>query len=378
MLVKKKILIILVSLGLLAVGLFQVIPVGADSTATIDHVVITPASTTLAVAGTQQFAAQAYDANNQTISNAAYLWMVTPGVGSINGTGLFTAGNVPGTYATGVEVVAVQGAVAKTAFAAITITGVAGPLDHVTITPATANVVAGQTQQFTAHAYDASNIAITGVPFSWSFVNGGTINSSGLFTAGTTLGTFANTVQVSATQGAIIKTATATVVVVAAPVEPPPQPKVDTKKLTGLFSSFLKGANFDNFLGGQWQVKNGANVDTIKAVAGVVQTATASSLTILANGQTTPTTFSLTSSAVVQPKNTQLTANDKVLVVTVNDQVTLVVKIAATTTGQMPPGLQKHGNDRGEGKQVPPGWSKGNKTGWNQVNGDANESDSED
>jgi hypothetical protein len=55
-----------------------------------------------------------------------------------------------------------------------------------TVTPASVTVAAGQTVQFTASL-------VAGVPFTdvtWSVAGGGTISSTGLFTAGTTPGTF--------------------------------------------------------------------------------------------------------------------------------------------------------------------------------------------
>ena len=61
----------------------------------------------------------------------------------------------------------------------------AGPLDHIIVTPSTATVAIGGTQQFTAQGYDADDNPIPNLPFTWNVVSGGgTINPSGLFTAG--------------------------------------------------------------------------------------------------------------------------------------------------------------------------------------------------
>ena len=85
-----------------------------------------------------------------------------------------------------------------------------GPLDHITVSPNPADVIAGTTQQFTAAAFDAENNPISGLPITWSVVNGGgMVNASGLFTAGVTTGTYADTVQ--AASGAISGTATVNV-----------------------------------------------------------------------------------------------------------------------------------------------------------------------
>ena len=75
----------------------------------------------------------------------------------------------------------------------------AGPLDHIVVTPASATVAAGGSQQFTAQGYDADHYPIPQLTFTWSVVNGGgAINQQGLFTAGSTAGAFANTVVASA------------------------------------------------------------------------------------------------------------------------------------------------------------------------------------
>ena len=77
------------------------------------------------------------------------------------------------------------------------------------VTPSPLALLINPTQQLTAVGRDANNnvVAITPV---WSVVaSGGSINSTGLFTAGAAAGTFTNTVR--ATSGAIFGSATATV-----------------------------------------------------------------------------------------------------------------------------------------------------------------------
>lgn len=71
----------------------------------------------------------------------------------------------------------------------------------VVVTPETANLQPGATQQFSAQAFDGNGDPIPGVGFTWSVVNGGgSIDQTGLFTAGATTGTFTDTV-VAATNG---------------------------------------------------------------------------------------------------------------------------------------------------------------------------------
>jgi len=376
--VKKKIIGILVALALLGVLVFQVAPALADAAGPLDHVVIAPASATLLPGGVQQFAAQGYDSANIAISGLNYFWLVVAGGGTINTTGLFTAGSTPGTFTNTVEVVTVKGDAVKTAYASITVNATAGPLDHVVITPATATVVVGGTKQFSAQGYDSANIAITGLTYTWSIVaGGGNIDpTTGLFKAGDTAGVYANTVRVSTTQNAVERTALASVTVTTTPqTEAAVKPNI--KKLTGLFTSYLNNVGFENFNGGQWTVKENGTVNTYKAIPGVVKAVSATALTILPNGQTVSTDFALPVGTTILPKDATLNVDDEVVVVTVNDQVKLVLKITApsTTTGNMPPGLQKNGKERDSDKRTPPGWEKGKKVGWSKQSGTDTEND---
>lgn len=94
-------------------------------------------------------------------------------------------------------------------------------LDHVVISPSSANITVGGTQQFTTQGQKASNVAIPNLTYSWAVVaGGGTINNTGLFTAANTTGTYTNTVKVTAVQDSIIKIAYASVTVTAIPAKP--------------------------------------------------------------------------------------------------------------------------------------------------------------
>ncbi|RIK40061.1 MAG: hypothetical protein DCC58_14445 [Chloroflexi bacterium] len=65
----------------------------------------------------------------------------------------------------------------------------------VVVTPASATVQAGMTQQFAATVLDSAGQPIDGAAVTWDVVSGGgTVNSTGLFTAGSATGTFTNTV----------------------------------------------------------------------------------------------------------------------------------------------------------------------------------------
>ena len=77
----------------------------------------------------------------------------------------------------------------------------AGVLTTMTVSPGTQTLAINGTQQFTAAGKDVSGTAVAITP-TWSIVaGGGTISSAGMFTAGTTSGTFTATVK--ATSGSV-------------------------------------------------------------------------------------------------------------------------------------------------------------------------------
>ena len=175
----------------------------------LDHVVISPTTTTIEIGETQQFTAYGHDAAHVTIPGLSYVWSVSAG-GVIDGTGLFTAGDVTGTYTDTIQVTVVQSAIEKTAHATVIIPG---QLDHVVISPTTTTIEIGETQQFTAYGQDAADVTIPGLSYVWSVSAGGVIDSTGLFTAGDVTGTYTAAVQVSVTHGGVTKLAQATVII---------------------------------------------------------------------------------------------------------------------------------------------------------------------
>ena len=174
----------LAAAGLSALEIFSCGGLSTTQTPVAVTVMISPASATVAVGGTQQFTATV-----ENTSNTAVTWQVnaTTGgnatIGTISSSGLYTApGAVPSPAAVTVTAVS-QADATKSASAQVTVTA-AAPVS-VTISPASATVAAGGTQQFTATVENTSNTAVT-----WQ-VNGvtggnatvGTISSSGLYTA---------------------------------------------------------------------------------------------------------------------------------------------------------------------------------------------------
>ena len=165
-------------------------------------ITVTPTSQTLVVGATQLFTAVLKDAFGNVLATSPN-WAVSAGGGSINSAGLFTAGPVAGTYLN--TVVASVGNVSASA----TVTVTAGALATITVTPGATTLATNATQQFTAAGQDATGNPVVIAP-TWSVAaGGGTISGSGLFTAGTTAGSFPNTVV--ATMGSVVGTASVTV-----------------------------------------------------------------------------------------------------------------------------------------------------------------------
>lgn len=170
-------------------GTFRVIAASANgradtssitiATPTITSVTVTPPSASLSSGQTQQFTASALLSNGTTQNNPSVTWTATGG--TVTTGGLYTAGSTAGSF----RVIASANGHADTS--AITIS--AATITAVTVTPPTASLQSGQTQQFTASATlstggTQSNPAVTWV------ATGGTITTGGLYTAGSTAGTF--------------------------------------------------------------------------------------------------------------------------------------------------------------------------------------------
>jgi hypothetical protein len=171
--------------------------------ATLASIAVTPNPQTLAAGATQQFTAVGTDSRGATMAITP-TWSVAAGGGTISATGLFTAGTAAGTFTNTIR--ATSGTVSGTATVIVTV----GPLASIVVTPNPATVAIGGAQQFTAVGRDAAGNTVAITP-AWSVVaGGGTINAtSGLFTAGTTVGAFASTVR--AASGTISGTATVNV-----------------------------------------------------------------------------------------------------------------------------------------------------------------------
>ena len=207
-----------------AIAGFQTVTVTTGPLATIT---VTPNPVTVQINTTQQFTAVGKDAGGNVVSITPAWSVVNAAAGTINSSGLFTASATTGTYPNTIK--AQSGTISGTA--TVTVSTLAPALTTITVLPNPATVPAGQTQQFTATGVDQNGNPVTFTP-TWSVINGGgTINASGLFTAGALTGTFTNTVQ--ANSGAVNGTATVTVTSGAIP---PPLVNLGTAALNGIMA----------------------------------------------------------------------------------------------------------------------------------------------
>lgn len=170
-------------------------------------ITVSPNPVSLGRGATRQFTAVGRDGFGNTVVIVPE-WSVAVGGGTIDPSGLFTAGMVSGTYPNTVTATSSG----KTGTATVSVSPPA--LATITVSPDPVSLAAGATQQFTAVGLDADGLVVPITPV-WSVVSGGgTISASGLFTAGTAAGSYANTV--TASSGG--KTGTASVVVTASPL----------------------------------------------------------------------------------------------------------------------------------------------------------------
>lgn len=207
--------------------------------------------TALAPGQTRQFSTQQLWSDGQT-RNFGVTYTATGG--SISSSGLFTAGSVAGSFM--VIANCLCGAL-DTAFVTVE---VPAQLTKITVSPKTVSLNAGATQQFGATA-NWSTGATTLPPITWS-ATGGSISTSGLYTAPTTAGTYR--VIVAHSGGTLRDTATVTV------AAPPTDGGGTTPPPTGgLFFSdnFDTGAR-QNANGFSWGSASWVSVSNEKAFSG--------------------------------------------------------------------------------------------------------------
>jgi hypothetical protein len=175
---------------------------------TLEALILTPTSATVGAGLQQQFTAVGRLTDDALVS-VGVTWTATGG--TIDPSGLYTAGKTAGTY----QVTATHTTTGKTASATVTIPS--ATLTAIKLSPATVSVPVGTSVQFSTIGTLSDGSTAT-VPVFYS-ATGGTISYSGLYTAGTTTGTYR---VIAATEGAT-KADTTTVTITTA-AAPPPSP----------------------------------------------------------------------------------------------------------------------------------------------------------
>jgi hypothetical protein len=182
-------------------------------------VVLSPTTTSLVEGATKQFSATGKASDGSTVPIKA-IYSATGG--SITSSGMYTAGQTAGNY----RVVARDSASGDSDTAAVTITAPTPTLASVVLTPSTASLTTGGTQQFAAVG-KMSDGSTSSISITWTAA-GGTISSSGLYSAGQTAGTYR---VIAAAAGGKADTASVTITAPAPAPAPPPPSSTDVSNL---------------------------------------------------------------------------------------------------------------------------------------------------
>jgi 6-phosphogluconolactonase (cycloisomerase 2 family) len=183
---------------------------GGGSGVTLTGVAVTPASASIAAGATQQFTATGMYSDNSTkdLTSSATWASATTSVATISGSGLATA------VATGSSNITATAAGKTSAPATLTVT--APTVVSIAVTPTTASIVVGNTQQFTATATysDKSTKDITSTAM-WA---SGTPAVASISAAGLATGLTAGTSAITAASGGVTSSPAAILTVTATPV----------------------------------------------------------------------------------------------------------------------------------------------------------------
>ena len=174
------------------------------SAPTLDHIVISPPTASIAAGGSRAFTAEGFDAQNNSLGDvtSSTTFTIAPN-GSCTGNAC-TATTVGAHTVTGNN----NG---KTSTATLTVT--AGPLDHLALSPASATIAPGGSQSYTAEGRDQYDNPLGDRTASTTF----TIAPNGSCTGATCTATLSGAHTVTGTSGG--KTGTATLTVGAGPLD---------------------------------------------------------------------------------------------------------------------------------------------------------------
>src|SRR5437870_431088 len=216
---------------------------------------------------------------------------------------------------------------------AVALAACAGPGSVVTpisvqVTPATASVQTGQTQQFTATVSGTTNTAVTWQvsSSSASAASIGTINSSGLYTAPSTVPTGGTVTVIATSQADSTKSGTAVVTVTAPPaVVVTVSPKTATVT-TGLTQQFSASVTNTSNTAVTWQVNN--------VTGGNSTTGTISGTGLFTAPTTVPASNPVTVKATSVADNTKSDTASVTITPAPSVSVTIAPKRGGLTPGQ--------------------------------------------
>jgi uncharacterized protein YjdB len=175
------------------------------STVSVASLTVSPAAASITVGATQQFTAVVVDSAGNPLTGRVVTWSSSnTTIATVNGSGLATA-NAAGSAAITAT------SEGKGGGAVLTVTPV--PVASVTVSPPSANLLVGATQQLSAVTKDAAGTVLTGRVVTWSSSNTAvaTVNGSGLVT-----GTAVGSATITATSEG--KSGSATITVAPVPV----------------------------------------------------------------------------------------------------------------------------------------------------------------
>jgi hypothetical protein len=178
---------------------------------TLQRISVSPDPTSVLAGTKKTFSATGY-LSDGTTAPIGVSWTATGG--TIDAGGVYTAGSTTGAF----RVIAVNAATAVADTAAVTVDAPAPEPEPVvvvslSVAPSATTISAGTTKQFVASAR-MSDSSVTSPAVTWT-ATGGTITSAGLYTAGSTAGTYS----VKAVSGSLSASASVTVSA-AAPMPP--------------------------------------------------------------------------------------------------------------------------------------------------------------
>jgi uncharacterized protein YjdB len=264
------------------------------TTAVLTSIAVTPATASVAAGYTQQFTATGTYSNGttQNLTTSGSWTSSNTSVATVKiHTGLATA-LTPGT----ITITATSGTISGSA----TLTVTAAVLTSIAVTPATASVAAGKTQQFTAtgtYSNGTTQNLTSSVIWTSSATSTATINSGGLATALTT-----GTATITAASGTISGSATLKVtaaVLVSIAVTPTTASVAAgyTQQFTAT-GTYSNGTTQNLTTSGSWTSSN-ASVATIKIHTGLATTLDPGTSTITATSGTISGSATLTVTAAV-------------------------------------------------------------------------------